>query len=169
MAAAGQSRHTVLSSTASTPGQTPNPAGRQTKTLNNFGPSPRDNHTGRTAWRAARGGRNPVLLFARLVHDLRLVLVEIETGVKLGLPREEIFQAGFVLERAAQLGTVIRQALHLPLDFVVFVIGAAIEAAEGVLDARDRSQRIIGVEIGLVGLVAADEEVGLAVSGSRSL
>jgi len=33
---------------------------------------------------------------------LRLVLVEIETGVKLCLPREEILQACFVLERASQ-------------------------------------------------------------------
>jgi hypothetical protein len=36
------------------------------------------------------------------------VLVEIETGVKLRLPRQEIFQAGFVLERAAQLDRDVR-------------------------------------------------------------
>jgi hypothetical protein len=99
----------------------------------------------------------------RLVDDLRLVLVEIETGVKLCLLRKEIFQAGFVLEGAAQLGTVIGEGLFLPLDFMVFVLGAAIETAEGVLDTLNRPQRILGVEIGLVSLLAPDEEIRLAV------
>ena len=106
---------------------------------------------------------------------MRLVLVEIETGVKLRLLRQKILQAGFVLEGAAQLGPVIGQGLLLPLDFALFVLGAAIEAAQGVLDARNRAQRIVGVEIGLVGLLAPDEQIRLAVfewrcpgSGSRS-
>ena len=114
--------------------------------------------------RAARSrGDRFVPIFARLVHDLRLVLVEIETGVKLRLLREKIFEAGFVLEGAAQLGPVIGQGLLLPLDFLLFLLGAAIKAAQDMLDARYRPQRIVGVEIGLVGLFAADEEIRLAV------
>jgi hypothetical protein len=71
---------------------------------------------------------------ARVVHDLRLVLVQIETGVKLRLLRKEIFQVGFVLEGPAQLGTVVGEGLLLPLDFMVFLVGAVIETAEDVLD-----------------------------------
>jgi hypothetical protein len=36
-------------------------------------------------------------------------------------------------------------------------------SAAALLDARNRPQRIVGVEIGLVRLLAPDEEVGLAV------
>ena len=104
------------------------------------------------------------------------MLVEIETGVELRLLREKLFKTGFVLEGAAQLGAVIGQGLLLPLDFPLFLLGAPVKAAERVLDAGDGPQRILGIEIGLVRLFAADEEIRLAVflsaaagSGSRSL
>ena len=66
---------------------------------------------------------------------MRLVLVEIETGVKLRLLREKILEPGFVLEGAAQLGAVIGQGLLLPLDFMLFLLGVTIKPAQGVLDA----------------------------------
>ena len=44
------------------------------------------------------GVRTQLDILGRLVHDLGLVLVEIETGVKLRLFCEKIFQAGFVFE-----------------------------------------------------------------------
>jgi hypothetical protein len=100
---------------------------------------------------------------AGFIHDLRIVLVEVETGVKLRLPHKKVFQAGVVLEGAAQLRAVIGEGLLLPLDFKLFILGVAIEAAEGVLDALNRTQRILGVEIGLVGLFAPDEQIRLAV------
>jgi hypothetical protein len=37
-------------------------------------------------------------IFLWIIHNLRLVLVEIETGIKLRLSRKKIFQAAFVLE-----------------------------------------------------------------------
>ena len=133
----------------------------------------------RTTLGAMRDGRRAPCsdrFVFRFVHDLRFVLVEIETGVKLRLLRKKILQAGFVLKGPAQLGAVIGQGLLLPLDFLLFFLGAAIEAAEGVLDTRDRPQRVFGIEIGLVGFFAPDEEIRHAIffptargSGSRSL
>ena len=66
------------------------------------------------------------------------MLVQIKQGVKLRLPCKEIFQAGFVLKGTPQLGAVIGQRLLLTLDFIVFVLGAAVETAESVLDTRNR-------------------------------
>jgi hypothetical protein len=102
-------------------------------------------------------------VFATLVHDLRFVLVEIETGVELRLLRKEIFETRFVLEGATELGTVITEGLLLPLDFMAFVLGVAIKATEGMLDTRNRSKRVVGVQIGFVGLAAANEKVRLTV------
>ena len=65
----------------------------------------------------------------RFVHNLRGVLVQIEAGIKLRLFHEKVFQAGFVLKGAAQLGAVIEKGLFLSLDFMLFVLGAAIKAA----------------------------------------
>jgi hypothetical protein len=50
-----------------------------------------------------------------------------------------------VLERSAQLSSVIGECLFLPLDFMLFILGAAIETAEGGFDTRYRPQRIFEV------------------------
>ena len=112
-----------------------------------------------------RGGQRRLTVsgLARLVHDLRLVLIEVETGIKLRLLRKKILETSFVLEGAVELGTVIGEGLLLPLDFMLFVLGAAIKAAQDMLDALNRAERIVRVEIGLVDLSAADEQIGLAV------
>jgi hypothetical protein len=78
-------------------------------------------------------------------------------------PRKETLQAGVVLERPAQLGAVISVGLLLPLDLKLFVFGAAIEAVQDMLDARNRALRILRAEIGFVGLLAPDEQIRLAV------
>ena len=105
----------------------------------------------------SRMGRMKSVGIARLVHNLRLVLIQIEKGVKLRLLRKKILQAGFVLEGAAQLCPVVGQGLLLPLDFMSFVLGTAIETAHDMLNALNRPQRIVRVEIGFVCLPAADE------------
>ena len=99
------------------------------------------------------------------------MLVEVESGVKLRLLRKQFLQARLVLEGAAQLRLVIGQGLLLPLDFALFVLGLAVKTAQDMLDALDRAQRILRVEIGLVGLLAPDEQIRLAVlvSAARGL
>jgi hypothetical protein len=103
----------------------------------------------------------------RLIHNLRFMFIQVERGVELYLLCKELFQAAFVLEGATQLGTIVGQRLFLPFDFMVFVLGAVIETAEGMLDTRNRTERILGIEIGLVDLSAADKEVGCAVCLGR--
>jgi hypothetical protein len=98
--------------------------------LDNGGRVRRENN----AWIAARWaprarGKRLVGGVTRLLHDLRLVLVEIETGVEPGLLCKEIFDAGFVLEGATELGPVIGEGLFVPLNFMVFVLGAVIQKA----------------------------------------
>ena len=85
------------------------------------------------------------------------MLVEIETGVKLRLLRQKFLEAAIMLERPAQLGAVIGQGLLLPLDFMVFLFGFMIKHTQNILDTRNRPQRIFGVEIGLVRILASDE------------
>jgi hypothetical protein len=98
--------------------------------LRNGGTLRRENRGGGVARRSLReNGYRLVVEFARIVHGLRVVLVQIETGVELCLPGKKVFQAGFVLEGAAQLGSVIGERLLLPLDFMVFVLGAMIQEA----------------------------------------
>jgi hypothetical protein len=63
------------------------------------------------------------------------VLVEIETGVELRLLRQKIFETGFVLEGAAQFGSVICHGLLLVVDFVLFVLGFMIKHTQDMLDA----------------------------------
>jgi hypothetical protein len=70
---------------------------------------------------------------------------------------------GVVLERPAQLGAVISVGLLLPLDLKLFVFGAAIEAVQDMLDARNRALRILRAEIGFVGLLAPAEQIPLDV------
>lgn len=79
--------------------------------------------------------------FAQLVHDLRPVLVEIETGIKLCLLRKEIFQAGLLLEGATQLGTIVGEGLVLAVDFLLLVLDQAIKAAQNMLNVAQEEKQ----------------------------
>ena len=81
-------------------------------------------------------GRNRFFLWlARLLRDLRLVLVEIEAGVKLRLLGEKVLQAGLVLEGAAELREVVGKGLLLALDFPLLLQGLTVKPAQNMLDA----------------------------------
>ena len=100
------------------------------KDLNNRAWWRRENRSGSAVWWSTRArGKRLVDGVARLLHDLRLVFVEIETGVELCLLCKEIFEAGFVLEWPTELGPVIGEGLFVPLNFMVFVLGAVIQKA----------------------------------------
>jgi len=94
------------------------------------------------------------------MRNLRLVFVQIETGVKLCLLRQKILQTGFVLEGATQLDTVIGQRFLVPLDFTLLLLGAAIESAECVFDAGYRPQRVLQIEVGCVGFLPRTNRSG---------
>jgi len=46
------------------------------------------------------------------------MLIQIQRLIKLGLLRQQFFQARFVLERSAQLREVVGKRLLLPLDIL---------------------------------------------------
>lgn len=98
---------------------------------------------------------------------LRVMLIQIEQGIKLRLLRQEIFKAGLVLEGPAQLRPVIGKGLLMAFEFVAIILGAAVKAAQDMLDALNCAERIFGVEIGLVDRLAPDEELGLAGLSGR--
>ena len=74
---------------------------------------------------------------------------------RAGLP----FDERVVREGAAELGAIVGEGLLLALDFKLFVLGAAIKAAQDMLDALNRAERIVRVEIALVDFFGADEQV----------
>ena len=80
---------------------------------------------------------------------------------------EKFLEPGLVLEGAAKLRTIIGECLFLPLDFPLLLLGLAIKPAQDMLDALDGAQRILRVEIGLVGFLAPDEQLRLAVLERR--
>jgi hypothetical protein len=95
---------------------------------------------------------------ASFINDLRLMLVKIQTRIELRLFQEKVFQARFMLKRASELRAVFSEGFLLPFNLALFIFGAAVETADRVLNARNRSDGIIGVEIGLIDFFATDEE-----------
>ena len=96
-------------------------------------------------------------------HGLRLMLIQIKRRIELRLFRLQFPQTGFMLERLVCLRPVIRQGLFLPLDFVLFLIRAPVETAQGVVDTRYGALRAVGVQSRLIRLLAPDTQVRVAV------
>jgi hypothetical protein len=114
-------------------------------------------------------GRDRVRLgFRTVVRRLGVVLVEVENGIELGLPRQKLLQAGLMLERTVELRFVVGESLLAALDVLLRLFGPAIEAAENMLKARNGAERAVGIEIRLVGFLAPEKQLGLAGDGAAS-
>ena len=76
-----------------------------------------------------------------------IALVEVQEGIELRLPGEQLFQPLLVLERAIRLRLIVRKLL-LDADHSILLLRCeAVEISQGVFDALDSPNGVRGVEV----------------------
>ena len=78
---------------------------------------------------------------------LPLALVEIKGGVELRLTGEQILEARLLFERPVRLSAIVGQRLFKAVFALLLLHREFVERAERMLDALDRADRRLGIEM----------------------